>query len=322
MKKLLAIFVFFIAAGAAHAAGGSCPTGANYLNLTTPQTGGGLGSVTLASLGITNCYYISSSGLDTNTGTTESAPWLHAPGMPACTATCASTTPTAGEGFIFEGGSVWHRSSGSPLTGGEWTWSYNGTSANPIYIGIDPTWYSGSSFARPVFNQDNPISSTPPSSCSFADDGTTFFGPSGTYLIVDGFEWTGNCQSGSGDDSVIGPATMKNETFERQYIHGWSTTTAAGDDGGVKIGQANSNPHDDTDRLLFNVIDGSDSTYGNTCTTPSCAGSGRATGWAVSDGWDVEYSVITHVSNGIQAGEISTIIGNSLSYMFEPSLSG
>src|SRR5271155_3910760 len=116
MKKLLAIIVFFFACSVAHAAGGACPTGANYLSLTSPQTGGGLGSVTLASLGITSCYFISSSGLDTNTGTTESSPWLHAPGMPACANTCAGVTPASGEGFIVEGGSVYHFESGSPLT--------------------------------------------------------------------------------------------------------------------------------------------------------------------------------------------------------------
>ena len=58
----------------AYAAGGPCPNGANYLN-----SSGSL--ATLASLGVTNCYYIASNGSDSNSGATESSPWLHSPGM-------------------------------------------------------------------------------------------------------------------------------------------------------------------------------------------------------------------------------------------------
>src|SRR5271155_775202 len=261
-----AIFTFLmcsLTAGSAFAAGGSCPTAANYLSLSSPQAGGGSGSVTLASLGITNCYYISSSGSDANAGTTEAAPWLHAPGMPGCTASCASTTPTAGEGFILEGGSQWHRSSGSPTTGGQWSWGWSGTSSSPIYVGIDPTWYSGGSFARPVFNQDNPLSTSTVSGCSFADDGTTFFSVSGAHVIEDGFEWTGNCMSGSGDDSVLYALGGSNVVLERNYVHGWSMTSGVGDDGGVKFGNQSNSTSNVSNRYLFNVVDGSDSTFGN-----------------------------------------------------------
>src|ERR1700683_21618 len=72
------------------AGGGACPTGSNYLDLTNPQNGGGQGFVTLASLGVNSCYYIAANGSDSNNGTSETSPWQHAPGMPACSATCAS----------------------------------------------------------------------------------------------------------------------------------------------------------------------------------------------------------------------------------------
>ncbi len=38
-------------------------------------------------------YYIAANGSDSNNGTSKTTPWLHAPGMPSCTGTCASTTP-------------------------------------------------------------------------------------------------------------------------------------------------------------------------------------------------------------------------------------
>jgi hypothetical protein len=105
-------------------------------------------------------------------------------------------------------------------------------------------------------------------------------------------------------------------------VHGWSMTSGVGDDGGVKIGDTSNSTGNTTNRHLFDVVDGSDSTFGNSCNTPSCVGSGTATGWAFGDGYDVEYSVIRHVSNGIQAGQICFLIGNSMEYEFEPTISG
>src|SRR5208337_4960412 len=103
MRKLSYLLLLLLFAGRAYA--GTCPTGANYLNLTTAAPTDSL--VTLASLGITNCYYIAANGNDSNSGTSESSPWLHAPGMySTCSGSCA-TVQTAvysngsGYGFIF-----------------------------------------------------------------------------------------------------------------------------------------------------------------------------------------------------------------------------
>jgi hypothetical protein len=329
LYSVFAMLATFLGAGSAFAAGGSCPTGANYLSLTSPQTGGGLGSVTLSSLGVTSCYFISSTGVDTNAGTSEASPWLHAPGMPSCTGVCASVTPTAGVGFIFQGGGTWHRSSGTPGIGGNLSLSQSGSSGSPIYFGVDPTWFSGGSFARPIFSSDNPLSTNTVSSCSFPDDGGAFLNVSGANVIVDGFEFTGECMSGSGDGSVVQPGINKNQVFERIYVHGWTYTGSVGDDGLVMFGNEE-NSQEDTDRFLFDVVDGADSTFGAGCTTPSCVivnggnnfVSNGASGWAFGYGWDVEYSVIRHVSNGIQAGDIGFMIGNLMEYQFEPSLPG
>jgi len=107
--SLQALLTSFSLSGSVAANG--CPSGA-------PVTGN-------------HCYFIAANGSDANSGTSESSPWLHAPGMPNCTANCAAHTPVAGEGFIFRGGDTWHfgNSSASPYTGGGL-----GISARPMEI--------------------------------------------------------------------------------------------------------------------------------------------------------------------------------------------
>jgi hypothetical protein len=216
----LAIVVLgLLVSPSAEAAGGACPTGAGYVSPTDP-TGP---RVTLSSLGITSCYFISAKGSDSAAGTSEHVPWLHAPGMPGCSSACAGVTPAAGEGFIFEGGGSWHHSSGSPASG-KWAWTESGSSwSSPIYIGVDPTWYSGSSFARPVINMDNPLSTGTVSSCVYDDDSTQAIDLSGTSNVyLDNFEFTGACSTGSGYGGYIYSGAKV--IVENVYIHGWTLT--------------------------------------------------------------------------------------------------
>ncbi len=107
-------------------------------------------------------FYISSAiGSDSNTATqaqNKATPWAHLPGMVNCSANCASFAPVAGDQFILRGGDTWNSSS----LGINWQWS--GTSTLPIYIGVDPTWFAGSAWTRPVWTcggaacQDRPPS--------------------------------------------------------------------------------------------------------------------------------------------------------------------
>src|ERR1700722_1933828 len=71
----------------ARAAGGSCPSGANYINPANNGIAGPL--VPLSSFGVRSCFYIAANGADSNSGTSEQSPWQHAPGMPNCTSVCA-----------------------------------------------------------------------------------------------------------------------------------------------------------------------------------------------------------------------------------------
>ena len=235
-----AIFMaLFLYAGRAFAAGGTCPSGANYLSSSMDALK--LPLVTLASLGVTNCYFIAASGSDSNTGTDEGHPWAHLPGMSTCTANCAALTPAPGMGFIFKGGDTWN---GSNL-GIYWAWG--GTSTNPIYVGVDPAWYSGSSWSRPIWTCGG-------MACG-ANAGYFFETPtSKSYDILDNIELTGLVDTGNAPNYVNLFGTY--QTVERLYIHGWSTTRSDNSTSQAFRFVAGSDAHGDT--MRYNVIDGAD----------------------------------------------------------------
>ncbi|HUB09701.1 MAG TPA: hypothetical protein VMB50_22030 [Myxococcales bacterium] len=165
LREMLVV-ACLLAASRALAGGGPCPAG-------VPVTG-------------SNCYFIAANGSDSNTGTCETptgsctGPWQHAPGMPACTASCAAVQTAGvgganmgGLGFIFRGGDTWHEGNGSasPYTGGsfdiyDWfTYAYNnpftscsyeGDQSGCLYVGVDKSWYAGATWARPILTGDNP----------------------------------------------------------------------------------------------------------------------------------------------------------------------
>ncbi len=236
MEKLLRFAIFLLLVFTAvnvFAQGGACPANAPVQSNT--------------------CFFVAATGSDANSGTSESSPWQHAPGMAACTGTCASIKPAPGEGFIFRGGDTWHAGnpSATPYTGGGWdlygSWGndatciYEGTQAGCIYYGVDPTWYSGSSWARPILTGDNPTSTSTVSSCahqvsspSYGDNDLIEMAP-GT--ILDSFELTGMCiqdtseSSGIDNTYIAAPGTGyagSGMSFIRNiYFHGWTATTTS-----------------------------------------------------------------------------------------------
>jgi hypothetical protein len=254
----LKLSVFSLISISAFAAAGACPSG-------LPVSGN-------------NCYFIAANGADTNSGTSESSPWLHAPGMPSCTGNCATVTPGPGNGFIFRGGDTWHfGASTSPSTGGTWDWGsqgWNGTSSNPIYVGVSSSWYNsaicGSSWCRPILNADNPSSSSPVSSCAYQigsnNDMVSFANIS--YLAFDNFEMTGLCQNDTNDpwahDIYLSESAGSNNIYEHLYIHGW-TALPFSCSGGVGhcfnlfAFEGSNNPGD---LHLQDIVDGSDSVPG------------------------------------------------------------
>lgn len=261
MHRTWIFLLLLLVAPAARAAGGTCPTTAQYLQnaldaqlipLTTLGT-----SVSSGGWGVTNCWYIDpSGGSDSNTGKTEASPFLHVPGGVNCTANCSAATSTAGTGFIIKGGTTIHAANlGIALPGA-------GNATNYNYIGVDTNWPS-TSWARPIMDCGGALCST----------GGNFLN-TGNYVVIDNIEFTGlhetaNSAGGSGSCGSVTPCTgtgtSPNYIFnggtggvlENCYFHLWSTDVTnnrpAGTGGpasitltGAYIGR-------------YNVVDGSDS---------------------------------------------------------------
>jgi len=218
-------------------ASSSCPSAANYTSLTNFVGAG----VTLASLGVNSCFYVAANGADTNDGLTEATPWLHAPKMPNCASNCASATLGPGVGIILRGGDTWHfgittDSANNPASGGMWNFNVsgvNGTSANPIYIGNDPAWFSGGSWVRPKMNADNPLTPNPNVvgdsvvSCAHQIGAQNEFliADVRKFYIFDNFDWFGMCQQvvgqpGHNDVFFSYAAPIDHLYFFNNYVHG------------------------------------------------------------------------------------------------------
>jgi hypothetical protein len=331
MVRLLRTAVFVVclfSAGRAFAAGGTCPSQNHYVN---PVTGA---AVSLSSLGVTSCFYVAANGSDSNPGTSEQSPWLHAPGMPNCSGVCASVKPAPGLGFILRGGDTWHEgnSGASPYTGQShlggvnysgWVVSQSGSSGSPIYYGVDPTWYSGGSFARPIITGDNPTSTTGVGSCTYPNQLHMLHLDGQTNITVDDFEFTGMCwtglQSGSACCSIMISANIQgsgttNVVIVRNYLHGWSHVTfhcAPGPvgtscDGAFGINETAGRNANIGNVIAYNVIDGSD-------TDQSSLG---AIAWG---GYDIHGNVITNTGNGVVTDNTHVFHDNLLQFLSQSS---
>jgi hypothetical protein len=330
MKKisLFALILLFAPLAARAAGGGACPSDAQYLNPANPT--GPL--VTLASLGVTNCFYVAASGSDSNPGTSEASPWQHAPGMTNCVSGSACRiTPVAGQGFILRGGDTWHYYSGSPQVGipsgsaYAWDFHWSGNSSAEIYIGVDKNWSASDSWTRPVFNFDNPTSTSPVESCAHPIgnvDGVVLDGV--IYVQIDNFEFTGMCWNdrtgGSNEHSYMkhfgqGPSYLTSfRTISNMYWHGWThvaftpTGCAAGSSAaGVVCNGAgallgNTQKTEQGTLIVFNVGDGSDS-------------DDLSFAFIWGDGYDVEENVFRHIGGTTILDNCHTLHDNLFEYI-------
>lgn len=193
-------------------------------------------------------YYIDyASGNDANNGTSKTSPWQHAPGMQACTGLCSSTTVNPGDSIILKGGVTWPNAS--------FMWNLpGGASGNPVYVGVDQTWYAGGSWSRPILS---------PGGAAIPNNYNTMFNVPANVTIdnfeITGFYWTTAACSGApyGDCGIFNAGQRNGQTWENLYIHGWTHagTNAVTSNGVVNIvstgGAGNSVAHD-------NVIVGTD----------------------------------------------------------------
>jgi hypothetical protein len=160
------------------------------------------------SAGVTACYFIANGGSDSAAGT-KAAPWAHLPRMRTWT---GSHTPVAGEGFILSGGDTWT----SEDLGFQWIVS--GTSSNRIYIGVDPSWYSGGSWARPIFTCLN--SSGVQHDC-YTDSGQqNMIQLWSSYVTIDNVEFTHLYIGAYHSVSAVSLTHLGSEV-KNSYCHGW-----------------------------------------------------------------------------------------------------
>lgn len=182
----------------------------------------------LASPSWSATYYIDiTAGADTNNGTAKATPWKHIPGMPTCTNTCASTTPTAGDTFILKGGETW----GTANFPVKWIWS--GSSGNVITIGVDATWYTGGAWARPVWDgEDTATSDTIVATTAYAFWHCDFGATTCQYITLSNFELTRFRWSGApsaGFCAQVNAWGTTNVIIDQFYIHDWTHGAATGD---------------------------------------------------------------------------------------------
>jgi len=268
-------------------------------------------------------YYIAANGNDSNSGS-KASPWQHAPGMPNCKANCAGVTPQAGDSIIFRGGDTWHFGNASltPYVGGKsWNFSWSGASGSPIYVGVDQSWYSGGSWARPVFTGDDPVTTSAVSSCTydFNNVNVVLLGTD-SHIRLDNFEMMGFCYSGtSGVNGGFVNFGGTDAVVENMYFHGMTIESSGTDDEQVAIhGSGNGFKADLTNQCLYNVFDNSDGSYGNYGNYPN----GRATLEAIQNACAVvAFSVFNRVSNGL-VSSTSIVHDNLFHDMYDPSLWG
>ena len=255
-------------------------------------------------------YYIDyASGSDSNSGTAKTAPWQHAPGMRGCTVNCASARVLPGDSLILKGGVTW------PAAALCWDMTYAGNSTSPLYIGVDTTWYAGSSWSRPTLNGGG----ADLGACVVNGGSTTMHNVylvlRANYVTIDNLEFTGALwvkgEENHYIDMSFGPDFW---IVENNYFHGWRNAHSgtSGDDAGQTIYR--SPGYSITSGILdHNIWDGADTpeVQADLNCTGACLASGEAFyGFAT----EAKYNVIRYMSNGM-VGDITVIHDNLVEYI-------
>ena len=97
----------------------------------------------ITSLSAGTFYIDYSAGSDAAAGTAKATAWKRAPFMKSFG---GSYSHAAGDRFIFKGGVIW------PVSCFQMKITAGGSAGNPDQYTTDPTWYSGASYTRPIFD--------------------------------------------------------------------------------------------------------------------------------------------------------------------------
>ena len=166
-----------------------------------------------------NTYYVDyASGSDSNTPTqakSKTTPWKTAPSMNG--SAISGYSHAAGDQFIFKGGVTW------PNGCFCWTISNSGNSTTPDYYGVDATWYTGGSWARPIFSGGGtPITHTYNMYVYFSG---------ASYVTIDNIEFSGfywnSATQGWPSGQMINVQSGSYVTIQNCYFHNWSHDTLA-----------------------------------------------------------------------------------------------
>jgi len=240
--------------------------------------------IALAGSASATTYYIAANGSDANSGTSESTPWAHLPGMATWT---GSHTPTAGDVFILRGCDVWGNSS-LPIT---WTWS--GTSGSPITIDRDVTWYNStnctSGWNRAVLDAQGEVIPSGANQCA----GSHHFLQVNSAQYVT-FKWiearrffwnidaNNSCWNAAGHIISSGSDYL---TVDSWYIHDWTHATTAGttDQGINVIQQENSTPACQHCVIQNSVIDNTDGDGADCSSTHTMCSGGGVEEWSAKN---------------------------------------
>lgn len=244
-------------------------------------------------------YYADiTAGADTNNGTSKATPWKHFRGMPTCTNVCLSTLPVAGDNFIFKGGETW------PNANFKWSWSWSGTSVSRIYIGVDPTWYTGGSWTRPIFNANGAVMS----------GNNSFLHISGNYVTVDNIEWTGFISTAGipfGNNTYINPLAADYVILEHNYFHGFAND-ASNTYFTIIRGSVQNPTINPGFTIRYNVFSGKDSPPA--LADPNCTGSCNASATAISGCVDYVMGNVFEYFTTAYAGVTTREIAYNLAY--------
>jgi len=183
-----------------------------------------------------NTYYVSiSTGSDSNTSTqatSKTTPWAHLPGMRSASGNVSAYTPIAGDTFILKGCDDWGNAN-FPVN---WTWS--GTSANPITVTVDQTWYNTtncpSGWNRPKFDAGSAVINPP--ECTnpniFWQFNTSAW-VNVNWIELVNYYWASPNSAGScaGNTFMVGTSSYSasNLQWNYSYVHAWTHASGSGD---------------------------------------------------------------------------------------------
>lgn len=193
---------------------------------------------TLAAPVTTSFYVSSATGLDANTGASESTPWEHIPGMPSATGIAAAHVAAAGETITLRGCDVWYNTAGTSSFPMQLT--HGGTLGNPVLIGVDKTWYNTtncpSAWNRPIFDAHTSAASSVGtqmggSTSGCPAGGNMFIQFNASNITLDNVEFRNLFYHNNAENSCYGTNLMwivNNAdyiTVSNSYEHAWKMNT-------------------------------------------------------------------------------------------------